>query len=83
MCVFFPAWGGVQQSSRIWAAEASFGVSEKQGVILLSGQPFSGHPVPGIDRYAHLAISVSIYNRLLFIFIDSFREKTHVSRRNP
>jgi hypothetical protein len=31
-----------------------------------------------MDRYAHQAISAGIYNHLLFIDIDAFREKTHV-----
>jgi hypothetical protein len=35
------------------------------------------------DRYAHHSISECIYNHLLFIDIDAFREKTHVLRTYP
>ena len=36
-----------------------------------------------MDRYAPQAISVDIFNHLLFIDIDAFREKTHVLRTYP
>jgi hypothetical protein len=35
------------------------------------------------DMYAHQAISAGIYNHLLFIDIDAFREKTHVLQTYP
>src|SRR5262245_21084296 len=36
-----------------------------------------------MDRFAHQAIPVGIFNHLLFIDIDAFREKTHVLRTYP
>src|SRR5215510_13299405 len=36
-----------------------------------------------MDRFAHQAIPVGIFNHLLFIDIDAFREKTHILRTYP
>src|SRR5438876_8956366 len=36
-----------------------------------------------MDRYAHQAISVGIFNHLLFIDIDAFQEKPNVLRTYP
>ena len=76
MCVIFPCWGSVQQSSHCWTAYASFGVFEKQQVILLSGKPFSGHLIPIMDRYAHQANSVSIYQPFVISVDRAFLGKS-------
>jgi hypothetical protein len=56
---------------------------KNNGLFCCPANPFLDTWFRLMDRYACKAISVSIYNHLLFIDIDAFREKTHVFRRNP
>jgi len=129
MCVIFPCWGSVQQSSRYCcptpsaancashmpslkaqesgesnAATAAVSRGNRLGssIVHISGQPcqlFESLKINELfccpanpfldawfwlmDRYAPQAISVDIFNYLLFIDIDTFREKTHVLRTYP
>jgi hypothetical protein len=58
MCVIFPDWGGVQQSSLYWIANRYFEVFQKQELTFQSGKSLSGHrqgnkPLKTIN--AHLA----------------------------
>jgi hypothetical protein len=56
---------------------------KNNGLFCCPANPFLDAWFWLIDRYAHQAISVGIFNHLLFIDIDAFREKTHVLRTYP
>jgi hypothetical protein len=56
---------------------------KNNGLLCCPANPFLDAWFWFMERYTHQAISVGIYNHLLFTDIDAFWKKTHLLRTYP
>src|SRR5262245_54645123 len=75
MCVIFPNWGSVQQSYLSGQPKQIFEPLKNNELFCCPANPFLDAWFWLTDRCAYQAISKGICNYLLFIDIDTFREK--------